>query len=117
MGLLVNPVVGFIEESFRPRPNPAEVSTVFTVPLDFFTSEKNHSSTHYPAKIGGQVHSFYFLDPDSGYQYHIWGLTATFAILVSALALRKKPDFDVGYNTDDPLPFFHQNLHRNISKL
>lgn len=117
IGLLINPVVGFIEESFCPCPNPAEVTDVFTVPLDFFTSEKNHFAANRAAKMGGLVHSFYFVDPDSGNQYRIWGLTATFAILVSTLALGKNPEFDVGYDTDDPSSFFQQGLHRNISKL
>lgn len=62
------------------------------------------------------MHSFHYVDPDSGSQYHIWGLTAMFAILVSTLALRKKPEFDV-YGTDDLLSFFQQILHRKISKL
>uniref|UniRef100_A0A3Q3WHY2 Peroxisomal coenzyme A diphosphatase NUDT7 n=1 Tax=Mola mola TaxID=94237 RepID=A0A3Q3WHY2_MOLML len=116
-GLLVTPVVGFIEESFCPCPNPAEVSDVFSVPLDFFTREKNHHSAYSAAGMVGLMHFFLFLDPDSGNQYHIWGLTAVIAILVSTLALRKKPEFDVGYDTDDPLSFFQQVLHRKISKL
>ncbi|XP_031726942.1 peroxisomal coenzyme A diphosphatase NUDT7 [Anarrhichthys ocellatus] len=115
-GLLVTPVVGFIDESFCPSPNPAEVSAVFTVPLDFFTSDKDHYATHGAAGMMGLLHSFYFVDPDSGSQYHIWGLTAIFAILVAALALRT-PEFDVGFDPKDPLSFFQQILHRKISKL
>ncbi|XP_026166420.1 peroxisomal coenzyme A diphosphatase NUDT7 [Mastacembelus armatus] len=116
-GLLVTPVVGFIEESFRPHPNPAEVSAVFTVPLDFFTSKKDHYATHGTAGMVGLLHSFYFVDPDSGNQYHIWGLTAMFAIVVAVLSLRKKPEFDIGFDTDDPLSFFQHVLHKHISKL
>ncbi|XP_056242882.1 peroxisomal coenzyme A diphosphatase NUDT7 [Seriola aureovittata] len=116
-GLLVTPVVGFIEESFYPCPNPAEVSAVFTVPLDFFTSEKDHCTAHGAAGMVGPLHSFHFVDPDSGSQYHIWGLTAMLAILVAALALRKQPEFDVGFDSEDPLSFFQQILHRRISKL
>ncbi|XP_071357749.1 peroxisomal coenzyme A diphosphatase NUDT7 [Trachinotus anak] len=116
-GLLVTPVVGFIEESFCPCPNPAEVSAVFTVPLDFFTSEKDHCAARDAAGMVGPLHSFHFMDPDSGSQYHIWGLTAMLAILVAALALRKQPEFDVGFDSQDPLSFFQQILHRRISKL
>ncbi|KAM8750379.1 peroxisomal coenzyme A diphosphatase NUDT7 [Acanthopagrus schlegelii] len=116
-GLLVTPVVGFIDELFCPRPNPAEVSAVFPVPLDFFTSEKDHFGAHGAAGMVGPLHSFHFVDPDSGNQYHIWGLTAMLAIVVAALALRKKPEFDVGFDTDDPFSFFHKILHRRISKL
>ncbi|XP_034443409.1 peroxisomal coenzyme A diphosphatase NUDT7 [Hippoglossus hippoglossus] len=116
-GLLVTPVVGFIEESFRPCPNPAEVSAVFTVPLDFFISEKGHSAAHGAAGTVGSLHSFYFVDTDSGSQYHIWGMTAMLAILVAALALGKKPEFDVGFDLEDPLSFFQQTLQRRINKL
>ncbi|XP_068459419.1 peroxisomal coenzyme A diphosphatase NUDT7 [Clinocottus analis] len=116
-GLLVTPVVGFIEESFCPRPNPAEVSAVFTVPLDFFTSDMNHVATHSAAGTMGMLHSFHFVDPDSGCHYHIWGLTAMFAILVAALALRRTPEFDVVFDPKDPLSFFQRILHRRTSKL
>lgn len=112
----MTPVVGFIEESFCPRPNPAEVSAIFPVPLEFFISKKNHYAKG-AAEIMRLMHSFHYVDPDSGSQYRIWGLTAMFAILVSTLALRKKPEFDVCYGTDDLLSFFQQILHRKISKL
>lgn len=115
-GLLVTPVVGFIEESFRPCPNPAEVSAVFSVPLDFFTSEENHVSSS-SVGMSGLIHSFNFLDPDSGSQYCIWGLTAMIAILVSVLALRKKPEFDVAFDTDDPFSSLQKILQRKLSKL
>ncbi|KAG7217416.1 hypothetical protein INR49_021583 [Caranx melampygus] len=71
-GLLVTPVVGFIEESFCPRSNPAEVSAVFTVPLDFFAREKDHCAVRGAAGTIGPLHSFQFVDPDSGSNYHIW---------------------------------------------
>ncbi|XP_060891066.1 peroxisomal coenzyme A diphosphatase NUDT7 [Labrus mixtus] len=116
-GLLVTPVVGFIEESFHPSPNPAEVNAVFTVPLDFFTSEKDHYAAHGAAGMVGPWHSFYFEDPDSGSRYHIFGLTAMFAILVSTVALKKTPEFEVGFDSKDLLSFFQEALHRRISKL
>lgn len=115
-GLLVTTVVGFIEESFCPCPNPAEVSAVFSVPLDLFTSEENHVSSSSVGTLG-LLHSFYFLDPSSGNQYHIWGLTAMIAIVVSVLALGKKPEFDVAFDTDDPFLSLQKVLHRKLSKL
>ncbi|CAB1323085.1 unnamed protein product [Coregonus sp. 'balchen'] len=115
-GLLVTPVVGFIEASFSPRPNPAEVSAVFTVPLEFFTREIDHSSYSAPG-IAGLLHSFQFPDSESGSHYQIWGLTAILAILVSVLALRKKPEFETGFDSDDPVSFFQHNLNKRISKL
>ncbi|XP_041853489.1 peroxisomal coenzyme A diphosphatase NUDT7 [Melanotaenia boesemani] len=116
-GLLVTPVVGFIDEMFSPTPNPAEVSAVFTVPLDFFTSDKDHYAAHGAAGMMGPLHAFHFVDPESGSQYHIWGLTAILAILVAVLALRKKTEFDVGFDSENPLSFFQQILHERLSKL
>ena len=113
-GLLVTPVVGFIDESFCPSPTPAEVSAVFTVPLDFFTRDKDHYAAHSAPR---KIHSFYFVDPDSGSQYHIFGLTAMFAILLSSIALQKKPEFDVVFDPEDPLSFFQQLLQQRASKL
>ncbi|XP_029008557.1 peroxisomal coenzyme A diphosphatase NUDT7 isoform X2 [Betta splendens] len=116
-GLLVTPVVGFIEESFCPCPNPAEVSAVFMVPLDFFISDKDHSSTYGGTGIVGPLHSFYFVEPESGNQYHIWGLTAVFAILVAVIALRKRPEFNISFNLTDPSSYFQKLLYKRISKL
>lgn len=113
----MTPVVGFIEESFCPSPNPAEVSDVFTVPLDFFTSDRHHYSTYGGAGIVGPLHSFYFVEPGSGNQYHIWGLTAVFAILVAVLALKKRPEFNVGFDSEDPLSFFQKMLHRRMKSI
>lgn len=116
-GLLVSPVVGFIEETFDPNPNPSEVSAVFAVPLDFFTRKKDHYATGGVAGVIGPLHSFYFRDPASGHQYHIFGLTAMLATLVAALALKKKPEFDVGFDFVDPFSFFKKILHKRLSKL
>lgn len=90
---------------------------MFTVPLDFFTREKDHVATRGVAGMMVPLHSFYYVDPDTGSQYHIWGLTALVVIVVATLALRKKPGFDVGFDTEDPLPFFQQALHRRLSKM
>ncbi|CAJ1056911.1 peroxisomal coenzyme A diphosphatase NUDT7 [Xyrichtys novacula] len=115
-GLLVTPVVGFIEETFHPSPNPAEVSAVFAVPLDFFMREKDHDAIHFAA-MQGLVHFFHYVDPESGSQYAIWGLTAMLAIMVAAFALRTNPEYDVGFDTEDPFSFFQQTLNRRLSKL
>ncbi|XP_037539402.1 peroxisomal coenzyme A diphosphatase NUDT7 [Nematolebias whitei] len=116
-GLLVTPVVGFINESFHPVLNPAEVSAAFSVPLDFFISDKDHYTTHNAPGVMGPLHSFHFVDPVSRSQYHIWGLTAMLAVVVAVIALKKKPEFDAGFNTEDPLSFFQHLLHKRLSKL
>ncbi|XP_074533065.1 peroxisomal coenzyme A diphosphatase NUDT7 [Halichoeres trimaculatus] len=116
-GLLVTPVVSFIEESFRPSPNPAEVSAVFTVPLDFFIKKESHRAAHNAPWTAGPVHFFHYKDPESENQFHIWGLTAALAIIVAACALRRDPEFDVGFSTEDPSSFFQQMLYRRLSKL
>lgn len=116
-GLLVTPVVSFIEESFRPSPNPAEVSAVFTVPLDFFIKEEGHFAAHGAPWTAGPVHFFHYEDPESGNKFHIWGLTAMLAVVVAACALRREPEFDVGFDTADPSSFFQQVLNRRLSKL
>lgn len=115
-GLLVVPVVGFIDKSFVPCPNPAEVSAVFTAPLDFFTKAVGHSAYN-PPGMSGALHSFLFQDPTSGISYQVWGLTATLAILVAILALKNQAEFDVGYDSEDPLTFFQHYLNKRISKL
>ncbi|KAL2093853.1 hypothetical protein ACEWY4_011165 [Coilia grayii] len=115
-GLLVTPVVAFIDESFEPQANPDEVSEVFTVPLDFFRQEASHSACPVPG-VQGPLHSFLYPDPITGKQQHIWGLTALLAILVAVLGLEKKPEFNVGFDLDNPLPYFQHSIDIRISKL
>lgn len=110
-------MVSFIEESFLPNPNPAEVSAVFAVPLDFFIREEGHYAAHGAPWTAGPVHSFHYEDPESGHRYHIWGLTAMLAIVVAACALKKQPEFKVGFDTEDPSSFLQQALYRRLSKL
>lgn len=116
-GLLVTPVVAFIEETFYPSPNPAEVSAVFTIPLDLFTREKNHFGAGGVTGLIGPLHFFNYIDSSSGSQYQIWGLTAMLALLVAVCALQKKPEFDVGFDVENPLHLFEQNLQKRLSKL
>ncbi|XP_075997993.1 peroxisomal coenzyme A diphosphatase NUDT7 [Genypterus blacodes] len=116
-GLLVTPVVGFIDESFCPCPNPDEVSAVFAVPLDLFTSKEQHSFAHSVAGMQVPLHSFHYTDPDSHASYNIFGLTAMFAIMVAVLALQKKPEYEVGFAPEDIFSYFQRNLERRLSKL
>ncbi|KAI4891348.1 hypothetical protein NFI96_015729 [Prochilodus magdalenae] len=115
-GLLVTPVVGFISESFRASPNPAEVSDVFSVPLEFFLKDTHQSSYSVPG-IGGMVHSFIFSDPHTNKIYQIWGLTAALAILTAVLVFERKPEFEVGFDVDNPIVAFQRDLQHRLSKL
>jgi 8-oxo-dGTP pyrophosphatase MutT (NUDIX family) len=40
-GFTVTPVVGFVPDRFTPQPDPAEVASVFEVPLDFVLDPRN----------------------------------------------------------------------------
>ncbi|XP_026878532.1 peroxisomal coenzyme A diphosphatase NUDT7 isoform X2 [Electrophorus electricus] len=115
-GLLVTPVVGFISESFRACPNPAEVSEVFCVPLEFFLKDDNHSSYPVPS-IGSFTHSFIFTDPITGKVNQIWGLTAFLLIILAMLSLGKEPEFRMGFDMDKPAACLRRFLEQRLSKL
>lgn len=115
-GILVTPVVAFIDDSFKAQPNPAEVSDVFTVPLDYFINRSGHSSFTVTGYVM-EIHSFLYQDSDSGKVYTIWGLTAILAILTAVLAFRRKPVFEIAFDAEDPLPYFQRNLHFLVSKM
>ncbi|XP_072519649.1 peroxisomal coenzyme A diphosphatase NUDT7 [Salminus brasiliensis] len=115
-GLLVTPVVGFINESFRPHPNPAEVSDVFSVPVEFFLKETNHTAYPVP-NISGKMHSFIFTDPVTDKIYQIWGLTASLSILMAVLVFNRQPEFEAGFDVDNVIVTFRRELKQRISKL
>ncbi|CAL1592126.1 unnamed protein product [Knipowitschia caucasica] len=116
-GLMVTPVVGFIDEDFSPSPNPAEVSAVFTVPLDLFIQEKNHFQVKGTNGLVGPLHLFSYTDSSSNAQYQIYGLTAALAIQVSVCALQKNTEFEVGFDFKNSVDFYEQNLRKRLSKL
>ncbi|CAL8358588.1 unnamed protein product [Lota lota] len=115
-GLLVTAVVGFIDGSFLPCPNPAEVSEVFAVPLNLFIQKKDHSMLGAPG-TPSSLHCFQFHDPESGRQYRIYGLTAAFAILVAVLALGKWPEFDIDLESGSFVDSINSRIIRTMSKL
>ncbi|MCJ8734277.1 hypothetical protein PDJAM_G00233550 [Pangasius djambal] len=115
-GLLVTPVVAFISDSFQANPNPDEVSEVFSVPLEFFLKGTDHSAYPVP-NIGGYTHSFIYTDPVTDKIHHIWGLTAFLLILLAVLAFKKKPEFEVGFDLENPHASFQQYFQHRLSKL
>lgn len=108
--------MAFIEDSFKASPNTDEVSEVFTLPLEFFTKEADHSGYPVPS-VFGPTHSFMYTDPSTGKIHQIWGLTAALAITAAVLALGKKPEFEIGFNLDNPASGFKDILNRKLSKL
>ncbi|XP_047385077.1 peroxisomal coenzyme A diphosphatase NUDT7 isoform X1 [Sciurus carolinensis] len=99
---LVTPVVGFVDHSFQPQPNPDEVKDVFLVPLDYFLHPQVHSQkyvTHFGH--GFVFHCFEYTSPEDGVTYLIRGMTAKLAILVALVILGKKPTFEIEFNLDD----------------
>ncbi|XP_074142689.1 peroxisomal coenzyme A diphosphatase NUDT7 [Sminthopsis crassicaudata] len=121
-GIMITPVVGFIDSSFQAQPNPHEVSEVFLVPLEYFLNPRTHFS--FQTSIFGhcsRIHSFGYMDPQNQSVYHIWGLTARFALLTALIVLQKQPSFDVDYDLDNLISTSEQHflkIHRAIkSKL
>lgn len=112
----MTPVVAFISDSFRASPNPDEVSEVFSVPVEFFLKDTAHSV--YPApNTDAYAHSFIYTDPVTGKSHQIWGLTAFLLIVVAFLMYKKKPEYEVGFNLEDPGTSFRQYLKYSLSKL
>ena len=70
-GFRVTPVVGFIADGFEAIADPAEVSDVFEVPLDFILDESNVQIT-YRDRFGSRfrIHEFVYAGQ------RIWGATA-----------------------------------------
>ncbi|XP_062856090.1 peroxisomal coenzyme A diphosphatase NUDT7 [Trichomycterus rosablanca] len=115
-GLLVTPVVSFISEFFQAHPNPDEVSDVFSVPLEFFMKEADHTAYTVP-NTDFLTHSFFYTDPDTDKIYHIWGLTAFLIVLLAVLIFERRPEFEVGFDVENPLVAARRLLERRLSKL
>jgi len=79
-GFRISPVVGFVAGAFTARPDPAEVATVFEVPLDFLL-EPGNIREHVHERLGTRFRSFEFHFGG----HRIWGATA--AIIMSLLEL------------------------------
>lgn len=74
-GFRVTPVVGFVPETFVPRPDPAEVDGVFEVPLQFFLDPASLRET-YRQRLGSRFRTYEF-------EYEgrvIWGATASILV-------------------------------------
>lgn len=115
-GLLVTPVVAFISDSFQASPNPDEVNEVFSVPLEFFLKDTNHSAYPVP-NIGAYTHSFIYTDPVTDKIHQIWGLTAFLLVLMAIITFEKMPEFELGFDMENSHAKFRQYLQHRLSKL
>ncbi len=70
-GFIITPVVAFIGAGFALSPDPAEVASVFTVPLAFLLDERNHEQ--HSRQWRGAERRFYAIPYQNRY---IWGATA-----------------------------------------
>lgn len=70
-GFSITPVLAVVRPGFSLRPNPAEVDSVFEVPLSFLMDPGNHE-TGSGFWLGGERH--YYRMPYEGHD--IWGITA-----------------------------------------
>ncbi len=71
---LVTPVVGCIPWPQPLRPDPREVSRIFSIPLEWLRNPGNHRSRVYPAPDHPQARDLVFFDEYDGEQ--LWGVTA-----------------------------------------
>jgi 8-oxo-dGTP pyrophosphatase MutT (NUDIX family) len=70
-GYLITPVVGFVREGYRLRPNPDEVAEIFETPFGFLMDPANHEEREY--EHGDARRSYYAMTHEDRY---IWGVTA-----------------------------------------
>lgn len=70
-GYGIVPIVGMVDPSFSPHPNPNEVEDVFEVPLDFLMDANNHE--RHAREWQGILRHYYAMPYGKRY---IWGATA-----------------------------------------
>jgi 8-oxo-dGTP pyrophosphatase MutT (NUDIX family) len=84
-GFSVTPVVGFVGGSFEARPDPAEVQSVFEVPLQHFLAADTLRET-YRERLGSRFRTYEF-----NYEGRvIWGATAAILVAFRELLLNEK---------------------------
>ncbi|XP_044126670.1 peroxisomal coenzyme A diphosphatase NUDT7 isoform X1 [Bufo gargarizans] len=102
---LVYPIVGIVDDTFQPTPNPSEVADIFLVPLEFFISSEHYTAREVNVPPFGLVvvHQFIYMDPDTEKSFTIWGLTAHFALMLAIILLEKRPSFDPEFDLEGGL--------------
>lgn len=70
-GFRITPVLAVVRPGYALSLNPAEVATVFEVPLSFLMNPDNHAQDH---KVWKGAERYFYSMPYEG--QHIWGITA-----------------------------------------
>ncbi|WP_166269333.1 NUDIX hydrolase [Marinobacter caseinilyticus] len=74
-GILVTPYVGVVPDQYPLTPNPAEIESIFNVPIDFFLEDKRERTD----ALSFLNHTFYV--PCYRWQrFQIWGLSAVILV-------------------------------------
>ncbi|KAJ3069537.1 hypothetical protein HDU98_007391 [Podochytrium sp. JEL0797] len=85
--------------------SPAEVESVFSVPLDTFLKADGHEEQHFNATDGSgavwKLHKFDVVD-ELGRNYMVWGLTAQILVEFARVAFGREPEFPVIKYTNRP---------------
>ncbi|XP_068089846.1 peroxisomal coenzyme A diphosphatase NUDT7-like [Hyperolius riggenbachi] len=118
---LVTPVVGIVEDTFEPLPNPNEVTAVFYVPLDFFISTDHCTLLDLNMHPFGmfRMYRYIYQDAETRKDFNIWGLTANAALLLSVMLLEKGPSFDQEFDLEKRIQTSEKFIldYNNLSKL
>ncbi|XP_075693257.1 peroxisomal coenzyme A diphosphatase NUDT7 [Rhinoderma darwinii] len=115
---LVTPIVGIVEDTFQPTPNPSEVADVFLAPLEFFLGPEHSAPLQVNSPTHGThiIHQFYYMDVDRKKRFKIWGLTAHCALMLSVILLEKGPSFDPGFNLENSIREQEKYLQTSCSQ-
>ncbi|KAM5138432.1 peroxisomal coenzyme A diphosphatase NUDT7 [Mantella aurantiaca] len=118
---LVTPVVGIVDDTFQPSPNPNEVTDILSVPLDLFLSIDHYTAIPFNIPHFGMqtIHKFEHHDLETKKSFFIWGLTAHFALLVSVILLERGPLYDPAFDLESTLNVSEKMIlyFNNVSKL
>jgi len=71
-GYLITPVVGFVAEGYRLKPNPDEVADIFETPFGFLMNPANHEEHVHEMENGDKIPYLAMTHDDR----FIWGATA-----------------------------------------
>ncbi|KAJ3413403.1 hypothetical protein HDV05_008114 [Chytridiales sp. JEL 0842] len=93
-GLLVTPIVSLLPRTCLRdlQPNPAEVDSIFTVPLEFFLKKEGEEVHSYMSATGVEwkFHTFWYED-ERGRRF---GLTAFILVEIAVVAFGREPEFE-----------------------